>query len=123
MGRAASGKGDEDRKAVLSRKAASMAVRAAWFSSVMLETMPIKSGIEEGTWSDMLKASEWGRAGAWWLHTAEMAAGHKAEVANRMRTRNVCLGHVMTRLLESRREPVMLPNAQRSVKWHGCGTN
>ena len=30
-----------------------------------------------------------------------------------MCTRKVCLGHVMTRLLESRREPVMLPNAQR----------
>ena len=37
---------------------------AAWFSSVMLETMPIRSGTEEGTWSGMPKASEWGRAGA-----------------------------------------------------------
>ena len=42
-GRAASGKGDEDREAV---------------RSVTLETMPIRSGTEEGTWSDMLKASE-----------------------------------------------------------------
>ena len=73
MGRVASGKGDEDRE-VRSCKAASMAVRAAWFSSVMLETMPIRSGTEEGTWSDMLKASEWGRAGVGVLHTAEMAA-------------------------------------------------
>ena len=53
MGRAASGKGDEDLEAVRSRKAVSMAVKAAWFSSVMLETMP------------MPKANEWGRAGAW----------------------------------------------------------
>ena len=52
-------------EAVRSRIAVSMAVKAAWFSSVMLETMPIRSGTEEGTWSDMLKASEWGRAGAW----------------------------------------------------------
>ena len=73
--------------AVRTRKAASMAVRAAWFSSVMLETMPIRSGTEEGTWSDMLKASEWGRAG----------------VCKRQK----CLGHVMTRLLESRRRPVI----------------
>ena len=65
VGRAASHKGDEDLKAVRSRRAVSMAVKAAWFSSVMLETMPIRSGTEEGTWSGMPKASEWGRAGAW----------------------------------------------------------
>ena len=66
MGRTASGKGDEDREAVRSLKAASMAVRAAWFSSVMLETMPMRS--EEGTWSDMLKASERCRAGVACAH-------------------------------------------------------
>ena len=103
MGRAASGKGDEDRKAVRSRKGL----------PVMLETMPIRSGTEEGTWSDMLKASEWGRAGVGALHTAEMAAKHKSDVAKRMRARKKCSGHVMTRLLESRRGPVMLPNAER----------
>ena len=88
-------------------------VRAAWFSSVMLETMPIRSGTEEGTWSDMLKASEWGRAGVGALHTAEMAAKHKSYVAKRMCTRKKCFGHVMTRLLESRCGPVVLPNAER----------
>ena len=61
VGRAASGKGDVD----LDSKAVSMAVKAAWFSSVMLETMPIRSGTDEGTWSGMPKANEWGRAGAW----------------------------------------------------------
>ena len=43
---------------------AELSVKAAWFSSVMLETMPIRSGAEEGTWSGTPKASEWGRAGA-----------------------------------------------------------
>ena len=110
MGRAASGKGDEDREAVRSRKAASMAVRAAWFSSVMLETMPIRS--EEGTWSDMLKASEWGRAGVGALHTTEMAAKHKSDVAKRMCTRQKCLGHDDKAAGEPARA-CHLPNAQR----------
>ena len=43
VGRAASGKGDEDVEAVRSRRAVSMAVKAAWFSSFMLYTMPITS--------------------------------------------------------------------------------
>ena len=37
VGRAASGKGDKDLEAVRSRTAESMAVKAAWFSSVMLQ--------------------------------------------------------------------------------------
>ena len=82
-----------------------MAVRAAWFSSVMLETMPMRS--EEGTWSDMLKVSERCRAGVGALHTAEMAAKHKSDAAKRKCTRQRCLGHVMTRLLERRRGPVI----------------
>ena len=77
------------------------------------------SGKEEGTWSDMLKASEWGRAG---VAHAEIAARHKSDVAKRMCARKNCLGHVMTRLLESRRGPVMLPNAKKVRRWHGCST-
>ena len=55
-----------------SQSAVSMAVKAAWFSSVMLETMPIRSRTEEGTWSGMPQASgaEQERGV---LHTAEMA--------------------------------------------------
>ena len=55
-----------------------MAVRTAWFSSVMLETMPIRSGTEEGTWSHMLKASgaeqEWARCTLpKWLQSTDVA--------------------------------------------------
>ena len=79
-----------------------MAVKAAWFSSVMLETMPIRSGTEEGTWSGMPKASEWAEQERGVLHTAEMATNTRQWWQNECTNKTASLGHVMTGLLEAR---------------------